>query len=91
MLQGELHLSEETLNLLSKEQASKIIDGLVKIRRSYNDYQPVEDRALERNKALRKYSNQVTREHNARELTCKVCRGSKIYDLETANCHCWLE
>lgn len=86
LLRGELGLEEETLNKIDKANASWVIDKLVKLKRTYEDY-PIETRVDERLRAVQKFARQVVKDYNPSSLICGVCKGSKVVG-EGKPCHC---
>lgn len=86
-LRGDLRLSEETLEKIDKDEASKVINDIVKIKRTYND-SPLDTKVDNIRRALQKYSLEVTKKFNPDSLTCNVCKGSLTFDIDTTICHC---
>lgn len=86
-LRGDLRLSEETLEKIDKDEASKVINDIVKIKRTYNDYPPATKSDNIRS-ALHKFRIEVTKKYNPLELVCPDCKGSKIYDENLKPCYC---
>jgi hypothetical protein len=87
MLRGELHLSEETIEKIDKDSASEIIDGIVKIKRSYNDHEPANEKPVLIRQHLNKYARAVTKQWNPSEYICPTCKKSLLVG-EGPICYC---